>query len=494
MVRADGSYVVDLVVPSKITYRRIVSEPGRERATELVTRPLLTDDVMTVSVSRYWPSGLQTGHYDWQKATDDVYVAYAPARSVPQEAMDALGRHGYVLPSVPLDEIAGLVDDSLADRWAEANEKSCIGSGGPCLEWVDARIPSTSWRFDGEPFCLSVRQRLGSYATDAESARAAVRDISNQVVSVEVTEWPESGVDLEAQACNAIRDVAERPDLDQLESALGHVAWRVFRSLIELADFEFADELVAIASGGTAPSDPVEIGQVLMRQLSPVLPASVQGETKASLDAWSQSGLGQPFVPGAFADTLRELDEWSWGSVPSSARVETSPGDPLASYMLAPEVNRFLDGDWRPRFHVCHAGHGVNSYGINYVVVTDRVAAFAQTGWGGVYMDERRTAANVIDLGADLEQVFAFADSVRFWPPGRLLLVHSDFRGHSSPAWVPHPGAEPESIDTDGLLGVPGGLHEVHRLWLAENAPSVQARPFADSLQELLGDHLDELK
>jgi hypothetical protein len=340
-----------------------------------------------------------------------------------------------------------------------------------------------TWRFDGEPFSLSIRQRLGTYATDADAARAAVQQIATPVASIEVIEWPDSVVDLEAVATCAIRDVNKQPNIDLLESALDHVAWKLFRALLDHADHEFAEELLAIANGGVAPADPEARDQLLLRRMAPLLPESVPQETRSSLNVWSRSGLGQPFVPPLFADELRMLDEWSWGCVPSTARAEAPLGDPMAAYMLAPEVDRFLDGDWRPRFHVCHWGHGVNSYSINYVVVTDRVAAFAQTGWGGVYMEAHRAAARVIELGADLEQVFAFADSVEHWPPGRLLLVHSDFRGHAAPTWVSRPGADPEPAATDSPLGVPGGLHEVHRLWLAENAPSSQTRSRRDRIE-----------
>ena len=125
----------------------------------------------------------------------------------------------------------------------------------------------------------------------------------------------------------------------------------------------------------------------------------------------------------------------------------------------------------------------MNSYGINCVIVTDRVAIVAQAGWGGVYMHPLRSAAAVVDLSAALADLLRFAGHITDWPPGRLLVVHTDFRGGREPEWVPNPGERPAPIRGHDE-GVMGALGLIHGLWLAENA--ADPPPGTRGIHELL--------
>ena len=239
--------------------------------------------------------------------------------------------------------------------------------------------------------------------------------------------------------------------------------------------------------GGLTTGSDTDIHASLLDLTAPPLPDGLTEEIRNSLQEWQVSGIGRPFVPEEFAEHLEILEEWSWGCLPSRNSRAEKPGAPVDAYMQHPEATRFLAGDWRPRYHVCHAGHGVNSYGMNYVIVTDRLAIVAQAGWGGIYMNPLKSAAAVVDLSADLADLFRFAQSIREWPGGRLLVVHSDFRGGNEPSWVPSPGARPVPIRGKDA-GVLGALQAIHGLWLAENmaGPPPGTQEMADVPLDLL--------
>jgi len=84
---------------------------------------------------------------------------------------------------------------------------------------------------------------------------------------------------------------------------------------------------------------------------------------------------------------------------------------------------------------ICHAGHGVNSYGINFHLVYRQLAIVMQCGWGGVYMDNDAAAVRLADRWRQIEAL------VESTAPGedRLMVVFSDFRGISARGRVARP-------------------------------------------------------
>ncbi|MDQ3770714.1 MAG: hypothetical protein M3343_01315 [Actinomycetota bacterium] len=72
---------------------------------------------------------------------------------------------------------------------------------------------------------------------------------------------------------------------------------------------------------------------------------------------------------------MRRIDEWAYA---------TEDIDPTKVYRF--EFPReVLTSDVENYVSFCHAGHGVNSYSINYHLIYGPVADFMQVGWGGVY-------------------------------------------------------------------------------------------------------------
>ncbi|MCB1003711.1 MAG: hypothetical protein KDB35_05945 [Acidimicrobiales bacterium] len=73
------------------------------------------------------------------------------------------------------------------------------------------------------------------------------------------------------------------------------------------------------------------------------------------------------------------LGDWCWST--------RSDIDPMEMYLFDPYVQEPLEGPVGEYVAVCHAGHGANSYGLNFHLVHGGVGWFVQHGWGGAYMD-----------------------------------------------------------------------------------------------------------
>jgi hypothetical protein len=91
----------------------------------------------------------------------------------------------------------------------------------------------------------------------------------------------------------------------------------------------------------------------------------------------ANAGIACP-PTGVQALEIRAFGPWHWG---------TAELDAFGLYMFDVEtVTRHLIDDG-PVFAPCHAGHGINSYGLNLVTCAGPVAVFVQHHYIGVYAD-----------------------------------------------------------------------------------------------------------
>ncbi|WP_190866995.1 hypothetical protein [Actinomadura sp. RB99] len=158
------------------------------------------------------------------------------------------------------------------------------------------------------------------------------------------------------------------------------------------------------------------------------------------------AGLSAPPVPPDLESRVRRRGEWLYA---------TRGIDPMAMYMFRDHVTEAMSRRVGDYMAVCHAGHGVNSYCVNYHLVWGPVAIFAQTGWGGVYMDRERSAADVRDLLAQCGDVLAAATEARpaLERSGRRLVVaESRIRGRATYGWLDEDGRYTTVEDTRKAL------------------------------------------
>jgi hypothetical protein len=143
-----------------------------------------------------------------------------------------------------------------------------------------------------------------------------------------------------------------------------------------------------------------------------------------------------PPVPTALLPSFRLLGPWHYGTLEI---------EPMSMYML--DYPPAALSDELP-VHVAfsHAGHGINSFSLNYQLLLDHLALFAQVAWGGVYMDMAQQARRASSLFADCHRLLAAHDSWRRSDPdaqGRLFVVESDFRYVHVCTWL-EPTTNPE--------------------------------------------------
>lgn len=169
---------------------------------------------------------------------------------------------------------------------------------------------------------------------------------------------------------------------------------------------------------------------------------------------FKSSGLAFPEIPSELAAKLTQRGEWLF----STREIEVSPYD-LDYYVDEP--NNIGVDDYAL---LCHSGHGVNSYALQYYLVYGDLRMFLHLGWGGVYMDAQKTSA-------DIAWCFGLADEI-VWTMSAvplvglrfpLEIVGSDFYGC-------HWFAPGKNIDVEALPNSPGQVLAEALQWL--KAPS----------------------
>ncbi|MGD1156598.1 MAG: hypothetical protein ABSA41_12290 [Terriglobia bacterium] len=135
---------------------------------------------------------------------------------------------------------------------------------------------------------------------------------------------------------------------------------------------------------------------------------------------FQEAGLAFPAIPEQLAATLKEQGKWLF----STRELKMSP------YNLQYYVH---DGDGAPSGDyavLCHSGHGVNSYAVQYYLVLGALRMFLHLEWGGAYMDAKETTSNIRECFSRADEVVSVVNTnqgLRLTDP--LLIVCSDFYG-----------------------------------------------------------------
>jgi hypothetical protein len=152
---------------------------------------------------------------------------------------------------------------------------------------------------------------------------------------------------------------------------------------------------------------------------------------------FQEAGLAFPTIPEELAARLKERGKWLF----STRELEMSPynlqhfvgeldGSVLEQcgpvlFERNSEVTRVSDYAL-----LCHSGHGVNSYALQYYLIYGRLALFLHLGWGGVYMDAAESAAQIRDCFALADAIVPAVEASKcLVPNSRVTIVGSDFYG-----------------------------------------------------------------
>ena len=135
---------------------------------------------------------------------------------------------------------------------------------------------------------------------------------------------------------------------------------------------------------------------------------------------FQEAGLAFPTIPEELAARLNEQGEWLF----STREIEMSP------YSVQHYVSEIDATHVEDYVVLSHSGHGVNSYALQYYIVRGSLGMFLHLGWGGVYMEAEKAAADVRDCFSLADEIVPAAQTARkLQGSARLKIVGSDFYG-----------------------------------------------------------------
>jgi hypothetical protein len=129
------------------------------------------------------------------------------------------------------------------------------------------------------------------------------------------------------------------------------------------------------------------------------------------------AGLLRPPV-GVGTETVNTYGNWSWGS-------RYIPEMTLYMFEAGPVVKMLAEHG--PFFAMAHAGHGVNSYGLNVVTTGGPFAVYFQHGYGGAYMSPLESRLRINEAYSYLHVLLGASPLTESTNP-RWLLVFSELR------------------------------------------------------------------
>ena len=146
------------------------------------------------------------------------------------------------------------------------------------------------------------------------------------------------------------------------------------------------------------------------------LPTSDIGKARR---LFRKAGLPFPTIPKQLSGHMKERGTWCF----ATRELRVSPYN-LQHYV---EEGRCALGDYAV---LCHSGHGVNSYAIQYYLVYGPLRMFLHLGWGGIYMDADAATSKIRDCFSLADEIVPAAASMgKLMAGDRLTIVASDFYG-----------------------------------------------------------------
>ena len=138
--------------------------------------------------------------------------------------------------------------------------------------------------------------------------------------------------------------------------------------------------------------------------------------------------LETPAIATFFERDITNYGNWNWATQPYPHRNQ--------DYLM--ESVEYLKTPIPDQYSLNHAGHGVNSYSLNFRCAIGNIAIFAQVGWGGAYMDSKAQAnrwdetqqmvSHILLRNSDFE-----SNEIKM---RKFLIVHSDFRLDEPELWI----------------------------------------------------------
>lgn len=195
-------------------------------------------------------------------------------------------------------------------------------------------------------------------------------------------------------------------------------------------------------------------------------------------DAFAKARLPEPPIPRTLRPGLAAFGPWNFA---------TRPMDAMDMYLFRSYLVEALCADVEPYVAVSHAGHGVNSYALNYHLVYGPLLLFTQAHFGGIYSDPDRDRAEVARQFRECADLITAVDKLGDETPRRIRLFVAFSPMRHSAVCAPCPG---RMADEDAAYA-----------WLARadawpepawerpgDKPEPLPRPIAEALRRLTDD------
>jgi hypothetical protein len=163
---------------------------------------------------------------------------------------------------------------------------------------------------------------------------------------------------------------------------------------------------------------------------------------EAARRTFERAGMQLPPIPDRFVPGLQEIGEWCFSTCPIS---------PMLMYFFDRYLYEALTGTLQDHVAISHAGHGMNSYALNYHVVDGPLILMIQASYGGAYdnpeADKRYMKAQFKRCAA----LIAAVDSAKahgLVGPGRLAVFESGLRGSAAWGWLSKPLSDQDAASS----------------------------------------------
>lgn len=135
-----------------------------------------------------------------------------------------------------------------------------------------------------------------------------------------------------------------------------------------------------------------------------------------------ETGLHSPFIPKALHLNVSSQGKWCWG---------TDRVDSFRMYLMDNQyLHELITEDAPDYMALSHAGHGINSYGLQYALRYGPLVLFFQSSFGGAYNDHKE---DVIFINTAFNHINGLIDTMptdiaKKSYSKRIVLIWSNFR------------------------------------------------------------------
>lgn len=140
------------------------------------------------------------------------------------------------------------------------------------------------------------------------------------------------------------------------------------------------------------------------------------------VQAFTSARLKLPPIPAPLRPFMQRQGRWCWGTRSVNTNEMYMGSHAYLDELLTRHVKDYAA--------VCHAGHGLNSYALNFILAYGPLCVIAQDSFGGAYRDPESSRKNIDATFSLTEGLLSLLNENNIKAAqSRLIVVWSQFRG-----------------------------------------------------------------